>query len=278
MNDIKNISLNKKSNFFLKVVIEASIFVFFLAILSFSSSGIKNVFYSFSSPIEKTFWSAGASASGFLKSIFQAGFLIKENQNLKNENQQLLAALAVLQSDASANRVQSSASLAYQDSSFKLSMAGIIGLDGDDMLTINKGSADGIAEGMPVVNEQNVIYGKVFKVYKNYSQVMLITSKDSVIDASVAQQDSTQPQISGVIKGKGGLNLYFDLVPVDSELREGDAIKTSALEKIFPKNLLIGTITSLQKNDQKPFQQAQVKPFFDLKNTENLFVITNYKR
>jgi len=53
---------------------------------------------------------------------------------------------------------------------------------------------------------------------------------------------------------------------------------TSALDKSFPKDLLVAKINTIQKNDQKPFQQANVSLFFDIKTADNLFVITNYKR
>ena len=53
---------------------------------------------------------------------------------------------------------------------------------------------------------------------------------------------------------------------------------TSAIDKSFPKDLLVGTITHIEKDDQKPFQQANLNLFFNVKTTDNLFVITNYKQ
>ena len=68
------------------------------------------------------------------------------------------------------------------------------------------------------------------------------------------------------------------VLTIDNNINEGDVLITSALEKTFPKGLLIGKVVKIQKNDQKPFQQAEVKPFFNLNGLDNLFVITNYKR
>ena len=53
---------------------------------------------------------------------------------------------------------------------------------------------------------------------------------------------------------------------------------TSAIEKSFPKDLLVAKIIQKEKNDQKPFQQAQISLFFDIKDADNLFVIKNYKQ
>jgi len=277
MNFSDNLSINKKSSSWLRFLIGALALLFFIAIMNFFSSPIKNVFYIVSSPIQKAFWSAGASASGALGPFFKAGALSKENQNLKQENQSLLAQVASLQAITNGNEAQSAVSMACQNNGFKLLMAGVIGLDEQDVLSINKGSADGVAEGMPVISQQNALFGKVFKVYKNFSKVMLLSNKNSVINVKIQQADLIKPEIDGVIKGKGGLGVYLDLVPVDDVINQGDFLATSALEGTFPKDLLIGKITKVEKNDQKSYQQAQVQPFLNV-STENLFIITNYKQ
>ena len=86
------------------------------------------------------------------------------------------------------------------------------------------------------------------------------------------------PEIDGVVKGSGGLSAYLDLIPISSEINPEDVLVTSAIEKSFPKDLLIGKVVQEQKNDQKPFQQAKIRLFLDIKTADNLFVITNYKQ
>lgn len=271
MNISENFSINKKQSAFPKIIIGIFLLVFFIMLLNFFNAPTKNFFFTVSSPIQKTFWSAGESSSGFLSSVINAGDLSKENDNLKNENQKLISEITSLQAINDANQAQSNVSQACQNTNFKLLMAGVIGLDGQDELTINKGSVDGVAENMPVINQQNVVFGKIDKVYKNFSQVMLVSNKKSIINVKIGD-------INGVIKGSGNQSFYLDLVPVNSNLNKGDVLTTSALEKTFPKDLLVGTVLQIQKNDQKPFLQAQVQPFFNLSNADNLFVITNYKQ
>ena len=272
-----NFSINKKNNNLLKILIGALALLFFITILNYFNSAIKTNFYTLSSPIQKTFWSAGESCSGFLYSFANAGNLSKDNQNLKNQLQQLHAQVASLQSVVDGNQAQSSVSLACQNNAFKLLMVGVTGLDDQDILSINKGSANGVAVGMPVISQQAALFGKVSKVYKNYSEVMLISNKNSVISVKVQQQDLTKPEINGVIKGTGKLGMFLDLVPIDDTINEGDVLVTSALDETFPKDLLAGTISKVQKNDQNPHQQAQIRPFLN-SSDDNLFVILNYKR
>ena len=283
MTGLKNFYINKKHKGWLKLLIGTIIFIIVVFILGLLTTSIKNYFYAFSAPIQKTFWFAGGSSSKFLGSFFRVGSIVNENENLQRQNQDLLSQVAFLQSIEEANRAQSDVSTSCQNSEFNLMMAGVIGLDEGDILSINKGSTDGIAEGMPVVNQQNILFGKVLKVYKNFSKIMLISSKDSVINIKVQQQvpaDNTDsvPEIDGVVKGGGGLSAYLDLIPVSDNINSQDVLITSAIEKSFPKDLLVGKITKIDKDDQKPFQQAQIDLFFNVKTTDNLFVITNYKQ
>jgi len=273
----KKFSINKKNNNLIKFLIGAIALLFLLFIINFFVSPIENYFYTISYPIQKVFWVAGESSSTFLGSLIKAGSLAKEVENLKIENEKLLSRLALLQSTEEGAEAQNQISAFCQNNGFKFVMAGVVGLEDNDVLSINKGSVDGISENMPVVNQQNVLVGKIFKVYKNFSKIMLISSKDSVINVKVQKGDDSE-EIDGVVKGIGGLRAYLDLIPISNNIEAEDVLVTSAIEKAFPKDLLVGKIISKQKDDQNPFQQAQISLFFDIKASDNLFVITNYKR
>ena len=281
-NFLKASSINKKNKFWLKILLGVIILFGLVFALNVFSSQIKNYFYTISSPAQNTLNFAGKSSSGWFGSFLNATNLYTENEHLKRENQKLLSKISNLQSIQEGNQALSTISATCQENNFATIMAGITGLDNQDMLTINKGSEDGIKEGMPVIDQYNVLYGKILRVYKNYSQVMLISNKNSVVNAEIQQQkdvanEITTSSVSGVVKGNGGLAIYLDLVPVDDSINNGDILITSAIDQNFPKNILIGKLEEIQKNDQKPFQQAKISHFFDLGNVENLFVITNYK-
>ncbi len=284
MNSFKNFSVKQKNIGWLKTLIGVIILLFLLFVVNIFVYPIKNYFHIISAPIQKVFWSVGVSSSSFVSSFLNAGSLTAENQDLKNENQNLLSQVAFLQSVKEGNQAQNDISVSCQNSGFNLVMAGVIGLDNNDILSINKGFADGISEGTPVINQQNVLFGKIFKVYKNFSEVMLISSKNSVVNVKIQQKNlediiyNTDPEVYGVIKGNGGLDAYLDLIPINSSINSQDVLVTSAIDKFFPKDLLVGRIIQKSKDDQKPFQQAQISLFFDVKSSDNLFVITNYKQ
>jgi rod shape-determining protein MreC len=298
--------VNKKKYAWLKILLIPTILFGLIFALNAFSYQIKNSFYAFSSPIQDVVSNTGKSSSNWIGSFLNATNLSKENYNLKNENQKLLATLSILQSIQEGNQALSAISETCQDKNFTTIMAGITGLNNEDILTINKGSEDGIKEGMPVIDQYNVLYGKIFKVYKNFSQVMLISNKNSVvnvqtqkiiskeIESNIDTDDKTSTEnieenaekiifeaeknVNGIVKGAGGLSIFLDLVPVDDKINNGEILITSCIDQNFPKDILVGRIIEIQKNDQKPFQQAQISPFFNLKSVKNLFVITDYKK
>lgn len=279
MNGPTNLSINKKNGILVKFLFVTVALAIFLTASNTFSNPIKNFFHSISYSVEKILWKAGGNASVFFASISGGKNLSEENENLKLENQKLLAEIYSLKDLQAQNKIASEFLSIGEPEKLNAVLCGVMGLDSEqDIISVDRGSDDGISEGMPVINQQNVLFGKVSKVFKNFSNVTLISNKNNVLDVKIQQDDSEKPAVLGAVKGNGGLGIYLDLVPVDEELKSGDILITSALEDKFPKNLLVGKITQVSKNDQQPFQQAQVEPFFNLKNTENLFVITNYKR
>lgn len=276
--NFSNASINKKNNVFVKVL-SAFIFLFIcVVLLNLFQNQVKNTFYLISSPIENFFWNAGNDSSGFLASLINAKKTETENENLKIENQNLLVKIAVLQDQQNQNEAINEIIACDPQKEFTLVLAGVAGINSSqDIITINKGADDGIANGMAVISQQKVLFGKISKVYKNFSEVELISNKNNVLNVKIQNADPLAVPIYGVLRGNSNLEIYLDLVPVDSNIIKDDVLVTSALEGTFPKDLLVGKVVEIEKNDLKPFQTIKIDPFFNVKEANNLFVITDYK-
>ena len=59
----------------------------------------------------------------------------------------------------------------------------------------------------------------------------------------------------------------------NSDVQEDDRIVTSELGGIFPKGLLVGTITKVVKDRRGMFQQIEVTPSVDFSRLEHLIII-----
>jgi len=260
-------------------------FFIVLNLTSFSKE-VKNFFYLISSPIQKTLWRAGNNLSDFFEAISEIEKLKKENEELLLENQALIAENASLKELKKENEVLREALEIGLEKEFKLVLAEVIGKDiSQDVLLINKGSKDGILKDFPVITQQKSLIGKCGEVYENFSKVILISNKESSFDAKIiGSQNSSEADlggdddndIQGLVKGKGNLKLFLDLIPQEKEINEGNLVVTTTLGGIFPRGLLVGEIKKVLKSDIQPWQGAEIEPAFDIKELETLFILINF--
>jgi rod shape-determining protein MreC len=265
-----------KFNYKIKIaIIFVLIVVFFLALnLTPFGKGVKNSFYLASSPIQSVFWGAGVRASGFFEFIIEMKHLKEENKELKLQIQNLLAENKVLKDLKEENEILRQALDIGLEKELQLMLAQVTGKDiAQDFILVNKGTQDGIPENshFPVVTQQKVLIGRIDKVYRNFSKVLLISHPKSSFDGEVAESE-----ILGMVKGKGNQKVTFDLIPKEEEIREGDVVMTSALSGVFPSGLLVGKITRIERADPEPFYWAELSPFFDIGESEKVFIIINY--
>jgi rod shape-determining protein MreC len=210
--------------------------------------------------------------SSFFETISEIKRLKKENEELKIKNQELMSQIANLVELKKENEILREALALGLEKEFKVSLAQITGKDiSQDFILINKGSENGIVENMPVITSQKILVGKIYKVYKNYSRVMLITNKENSFGGKIVGKE-----ILAEVSGRGNLKIIFDLIPSEKEISEGDLVETTVLGGIFPKGLLVGKIGKIQKSDVQSFYQAEISPFFDINKLENVFIILNF--
>lgn len=240
--------------------------------VGFKQQGIKNFFYFVSEPIQKFFWNAGKKISGPIELISEIKELKRKHDELSLYNQELLSENTQLKALKRENEILRKALELELQKDFKLTLAEVIGRDiSQDSLLINKGVRDGISEGMPVITEEKVLVGRIKESSTRFSKVLLISNQKSSFDVKIQEGE-----ITGLLRGKGDFQLLLDLIPEDQEIKEGDLIETTSLGGIFPKGILVGKIQKILRSDIKSFQQAEVFPFFDVKNLETVFIITNF--
>ncbi len=272
-----NLYAKKQSFLGRKIFISSVILVALVIFLNIFQAQVRNTFFWASAPISKTLLASGKASSGFLGGLLSFAALNKENANLKAENQHLLAGLSGLQEMINADRDLKTAQETARNEKFTLLQAKLIGLHVDqDTMLIDRGLTSGIKENMPVISKEKVLFGRVSKVYADFSEVMLISSKKSALAVRIQTWPSSASPVYGIVKGKGDLSVYLDLIGSQSIIAEGDTLVTSAQEGIFPKELLVGKIESTASGDSGAFKTASIQPFFNPKNTDIVYIITDY--
>lgn len=141
-------------------------------------------------------------------------------------------------------------------------------------ITINRGSDDGIKEGMGVINRSGVV-GIISTVSKNYSLVISILNPK--LRLSCKLKDSGYFG-SLIWDGKSAEYAILEELPRHVKFEKGDTIITSGYSSVFPEGLLIGTVeeSSRQKNDN--FNAIKVKLSTDYFKLGDVCIIDNIER
>jgi rod shape-determining protein MreC len=134
-------------------------------------------------------------------------------------------------------------------------------------LTINRGSSDGVQKGMPVVTVAGVV-GQVLTSSPNYSKVLLATDPNSAIDVI-----TQKTRVQGIVKGLGRDAFGLHYVLKSAEVEKSDYVLTSGLGGVFPKGLMVGTVSGIKKSRRGMFQSIEIEPAVDFAQLEYLIII-----
>ncbi len=193
----------------------------------------------------------------------------QRNLLLKQENRELRAELQKVK-EVSLQNARLRKLLAFVDDlDLPALPAQVIGEDASNWartIMIDKGSAAGLKNGLPVVAAQGVV-GRVIKVAPNSSRVLLVTDASSAV-AALIQRTRTR----GVVRGRGD-TLSVEYALRNADISKGDLLVTSGMGGVFPKGLPLGVITSVQTDQFGLFQQVSAIPTIDFSHLEEVMVI-----
>lgn len=208
--------------------------------------------------------------SKYSGSFFNKGAIVRENDELKKENNILLGGIAELESlkrenDFLRNELEVAPRL---DS--KLLIVEIFSVQKSGLFStalINKGRADGVERSMAVITSGNILVGTISEVFDNSALVLLVDDPRSVV--SVRFQGSN---ILAEAKGDLQNGLKINEVTYQEEIKEGDTIVTSGLDGL-KESLLVGRVSGVKAGSGGLFREVVAKPLFDLSLGSGLFVI-----
>ncbi len=140
--------------------------------------------------------------------------------------------------------------------------------------TINKGKTSGIKVNSPVIYGKNLV-GVVKSVKLNYSVVLTVYDpqvKISVYDVSAQESSLLENSIE---TGSEGL-CQIPSLGRKSAMTVGDFVCTTGIGNVFPRDLFIGEISELRDNEDTISRSAVIKPFVDISQITNVFVVTEH--
>ncbi len=138
-------------------------------------------------------------------------------------------------------------------------------------ITLNKGIKHGILPEMAVISPQGVI-GIIKESSKNYSVVIPILNTNLMISAKLKNSDYFgSVSWDGIDYRKCKLHD----IPFHTKLNIGDSVVTSGYSAIFPKGIIIGTISNIEKPEGNNFYDIEILLATDFRNVSFVYVISN---
>lgn len=134
---------------------------------------------------------------------------------------------------------------------------------------IDKGSADGIQKGFPIVVPEGIA-GQVMAVSAHYAKVLLIIDRNSAVDALVQRS-----RARGIIRGRSAESCFLNYVLRKNDVRVGDEVVSSGIDGVYPKGLRIGYVSSVIRRNSGMFQAVTITPSVDFEKLEEVLVIIN---
>jgi rod shape-determining protein MreC len=217
---------------------------------------------------------SGAWGFGRMRGVWTHYFAlrdtVRENEALRIENDALKLTISQLQSRAAeADRLAALLNFKQTHAKVSLVAARVIAASAGTAsrtVEIDRGERDGIKRNMAVITPDGAV-GKVIEVYRDTAQVLLLTDKEGGAGAMLVNS-----RTQGVVGGTGDPMIQMKFVANEQDVTAGEKIVTSGMDKIFPRDIPIGTVVDA-KPGQPPFKKIRVQPAAKLDQLEAVIVL-----
>ncbi|MFA6321869.1 MAG: rod shape-determining protein MreC [Candidatus Buchananbacteria bacterium] len=226
------------------------------------------------SPLQARIYLFGSGINDLYSSRFNVSEIKSENEKLNQAVTQLTTENAGLKVKLEENLEQAKQCKFAQAAALESIPAMVIGKNPEPNLQsiiLNKGEADGVAVGLPVISDSGIIVGKILYTKKNSSEAIIISDSRSQIAATILNESSSR----GVVAGEHGLSLKMELIPKNEIVKEGDVVITSGTEAQIPRGLVIGKVSRIISEPNTFFQTAYLQSLVKLDSLTIVSVVKN---
>ncbi len=196
----------------------------------------------------------------------------EENKHLQLESTTLKRRLEQLQDQAMETQRLERLLAMRQASQAEFLTARVVGKDATNWfktILLDRGSLEGIRRNQPALAPDGLV-GRVVEVTPTSARVQLITDPVSAVGGLIQRT-----RVTGIVSGNLGAGTRVSYLPLMADVAVGDEVVTSGMGGVFPKGILIGRITSVERNSGALFQEATLQPAVDLSRLEEIFILTN---
>ncbi len=140
------------------------------------------------------------------------------------------------------------------------------------VITIDRGLEHGVKLDAPVISPTGVV-GRVIKVGPHGAKVQLLLDPQAGVGVLIERT-----RVGGVAGGRTGFadeaapDLELRYVPVLADVKVGDVVVTSGLDRIYPKGLAIGRVRAVGPGTGL-FKEVRVEPSARFATLEEVLVV-----
>jgi len=145
----------------------------------------------------------------------------------------------------------------------------------NNYLMINKGSNQGIREGMAVISPTGVV-GIVRAVSNNFSSIMSLLHSDTRLSARIDRNSFSTGSISWDGRNVGFAQMLE--IPPHIDVFVGDTIITSGFSLNFPEGIPIGIVREVQTRPTDLFHALNIELTTDFHTIDYVYVVRNLMR
>jgi rod shape-determining protein MreC len=122
-------------------------------------------------------------------------------------------------------------------------------------LVFNKGSRQGLAPGMPVIDEGGVV-GQLVRVTPMTAEAALVTDEQVSIPVQILRNGLRLIAFGGNQPGK----MEVRYLAANADIKEGDTIVTSGVGGLFPAGLPVAKVQKVERDTASGFARALCEP------------------
>ena len=195
----------------------------------------------------------------------------RENAHLLEENVRLRADVVGL-AEARAENERLRRLVHYDEASpGPKVVARVLGINPDPnrlTLRIDRGEGDGVRRGQAVVTADGVV-GQVLRATASAAEVLVVLDSNSRLGGRI-QRTRARVGISGAGDDQP---LKLEYLLRTEDLEEGDLVVTSGTDGVYPPGLVVGRVTSVQRQTSGMFLNAGVLPAVNFTKAEEVVVL-----
>ncbi|MEP5764821.1 MAG: rod shape-determining protein MreC [Halieaceae bacterium] len=205
------------------------------------------------------------------ESLVSRGSLLEDNSRLRTESLLLKAQtqqMAALRAENVRLRALLNSSALLQDDVLVAELIGISPDPARHLLVLNKGSADGVFVGQPLIDADGLM-GQVVELTANSCRVLLITDSTHAIPVQVDRNG-----MRAIAEGVGRLDsLELRHVAATEDIVVGDLLVSSGLGGRFPVGYPVAVVTEVETDPGQAFARVTAMPSAALSRSRHVLLV-----